>query len=72
MWGRNREPSVPAETYNYDTSVARESMRKLAQMEPAAAWPGHAHPATGDVRGQLLKAAGATGDIASDATAATA
>jgi hydroxyacylglutathione hydrolase len=59
MWGRSRAPSVPVETYNYDTSVARESMRKLAEMEPAAAWPGHAHPATGDVRGQLLKAAGA-------------
>ncbi|HEY2283866.1 MAG TPA: ester cyclase [Solirubrobacteraceae bacterium] len=69
MWGRNRKPSVPVETYNYDTSAARESMRKLAQMEPAAAWPGHARPATGDVRGQLLKAAGALGDIASDATA---
>ena len=59
MWGRSRAPSVPAETYNYDTSVARESMRKLAAMEPAAAWPGHANPATGDVRGQLLKAADA-------------
>jgi len=59
MWGRSCEPSVPAETYNYDTGVARQSMRKLAEMEPAAAWPGHAKPATGDVRGQLLKAAGA-------------
>jgi glyoxylase-like metal-dependent hydrolase (beta-lactamase superfamily II)/predicted ester cyclase len=65
MWGRSRAPSVPAETYNYDTSQARESMRKLAEMEPAAAWPGHARPATGDVRGQLLKAAAATEDIAS-------
>jgi hypothetical protein len=26
-------------------------------MEPAAAWPGHAKPLTGDVRGQLLTAA---------------
>jgi glyoxylase-like metal-dependent hydrolase (beta-lactamase superfamily II)/predicted ester cyclase len=58
MWGRSCAPSVPAETYNYDTDVARQSMRKLAEMEPAAAWPGHARPATGDVRGQLLKAAG--------------
>lgn len=58
MWGRSCEASVPAETYNYDTDQARESMRKLAEMEPAAAWPGHAKPLTGDVRGQLLKAAG--------------
>jgi hypothetical protein len=26
-------------------------------MEPAAAWPGHAKPVTGDVRTQLLAAA---------------
>jgi glyoxylase-like metal-dependent hydrolase (beta-lactamase superfamily II)/predicted ester cyclase len=58
MWGRSCEASVPAQTYNYDTEQARLSMRKLAELEPAAAWPGHANPATGDVRGQLLKAAG--------------
>ena len=28
-------------------------MRKLAALEPAAAWPGHAKPVTGDVRAQL-------------------
>jgi glyoxylase-like metal-dependent hydrolase (beta-lactamase superfamily II) len=58
MWGRSCPASVPADTYNYDTQQARESMRKLAEMEPAAAWPGHAKPITGDVRGQLLKVAG--------------
>ena len=42
MWGRSRPPSVPVKTYNYDTDQARESVRKLAEMEPAAAWPGHA------------------------------
>ena len=30
--------------YNYDTEQARASMRKLAELEPAAAWPGHAKP----------------------------
>jgi glyoxylase-like metal-dependent hydrolase (beta-lactamase superfamily II)/predicted ester cyclase len=60
MWGRGCDPHVPESTYNYDTDQARQSMRKLAEMEPAAAWPGHAHPITGDVRGQLLKAADAT------------
>jgi hydroxyacylglutathione hydrolase len=59
MWGRNCAASVPADTYNYDTEEARASIRKLAEMEPAAAWAGHAKPVTGDVRGQLLKAADA-------------
>ncbi len=57
MWGRSCPPHVPNATYNYDTEQARASIRKLAEMEPAAAWPGHAKPVTGDVRSQLLKAA---------------
>ncbi len=59
MFGRDRPPGVPVGTYNYDTDQARESIRKLAEMEPAAAWPGHARPVVGDVKGQLLKTAGA-------------
>jgi glyoxylase-like metal-dependent hydrolase (beta-lactamase superfamily II)/predicted ester cyclase len=58
MWGRDCPPSVPASTYNYDSEEARASIRKLAELEPAAAWAGHAKPVTGDVRGQLLEAAG--------------
>jgi glyoxylase-like metal-dependent hydrolase (beta-lactamase superfamily II)/ketosteroid isomerase-like protein len=57
MWGRSCDPHIPEKTYNYDTEQARASIRKLAEMEPAAAWPGHAKPVTGDVRSQLLKAA---------------
>jgi hydroxyacylglutathione hydrolase len=57
MWGRSCPPHVPEPTYNYDTEQAKASIRKLAEMEPAAAWPGHAKPVTGDVRTQLLKAA---------------
>jgi hydroxyacylglutathione hydrolase len=57
MWGRSCPPHVPEKTYNYDTEQAKASIRKLAEMEPAAAWPGHAKPVTGDVRTQLLKAA---------------
>ena len=56
IWGRDSAPHIPFPTYNHDTEQARESMRKLAELEPAAAWPGHAKPLTGDVRGQLLKA----------------
>ncbi len=58
MWGRSHAPTLPPQTYNYDTEQARQSLIKLAEMEPAAAWAGHAKPITGDVRGQLLKAAG--------------
>ncbi|HEX5309283.1 MAG TPA: MBL fold metallo-hydrolase [Solirubrobacteraceae bacterium] len=57
MWGRSCPPHVPERTYNYDTEQAQASIRKLAELEPAAAWPGHAKPITGDVRSQLLRAA---------------
>jgi glyoxylase-like metal-dependent hydrolase (beta-lactamase superfamily II)/predicted ester cyclase len=72
MWGRSCPPKLPNETYNYDTEQARASIRKLAEMEPAAAWPGHAKPVTGDVRGQLLKAAGEPDRVPSAAVPGTA
>jgi glyoxylase-like metal-dependent hydrolase (beta-lactamase superfamily II) len=59
-WGRNCAPRVPGAVYNHDTEQARASIRKLAALEPAAAWPGHAKPVTGDVRGQLERAAETT------------
>ena len=49
-------PRVPKTAYNLDTERARASIRRLAAMEPAAAWPGHAEPVTGDVRAQLERA----------------
>jgi glyoxylase-like metal-dependent hydrolase (beta-lactamase superfamily II)/predicted ester cyclase len=57
IWGRDSDPQVPFEYYNYDTEQARASVRKLADLEPAIAWPGHAKPISGDVRGQLYRAA---------------
>jgi glyoxylase-like metal-dependent hydrolase (beta-lactamase superfamily II)/predicted ester cyclase len=57
MWGRDCDPHLPLALYNFDTEQARASMRKLAALEPAAAWPGHAKPLTGDVRSQLERAA---------------
>jgi glyoxylase-like metal-dependent hydrolase (beta-lactamase superfamily II) len=72
MWGRGCAPRLPEEMYNYDTSQARESIRKLAEMEPAAAWPGHAKPITGDVRGQLLQAAGEPDRVPSAAVSGSA
>jgi hydroxyacylglutathione hydrolase len=58
MCGRDRAPSVPPAVYNFDTQQACASLRKLAALEPAAAWPGHGNAATGDVRAQLERAAG--------------
>ena len=60
MWGRDSPPTVPVAVYSYDIEQARASIRKLAALEPAAAWPGHAKPLTGDVRSQLEHAADAT------------
>jgi steroid delta-isomerase-like uncharacterized protein len=57
-WGRDSEPHVPMPAYNFDTAQARESIRKLAALEPAACWPGHANAIAGnDVRAQLERAA---------------
>jgi hydroxyacylglutathione hydrolase len=58
--GRHGHPRVPHAAFNLDTEQARASIRKLAAMEPAAAWAGHAQPLTGDVRGQLEHAADTT------------
>ncbi len=57
IWGRDSEAHVPMPIYNYDTEQARASIRKLAELEPAAAWPGHAKPVVGDVRAKLSAAA---------------
>jgi glyoxylase-like metal-dependent hydrolase (beta-lactamase superfamily II)/predicted ester cyclase len=58
--GRKGHPRLPLSAFNQDTEQARASVRKLAAMEPAAAWPGHADPLTGDVRSQLERAADTT------------
>jgi glyoxylase-like metal-dependent hydrolase (beta-lactamase superfamily II)/predicted ester cyclase len=57
LWARDRPPQLPLDLFNFDTAQARSSLLKLAEMEPAAAWPGHGNPVTGDVRGQLERAA---------------
>ena len=57
MLGRDCAPQLPIAGYNLDTDQARASLRKLAALDPAVAWPGHAKPATGDVRAQLERAA---------------
>ena len=57
MWGRDVDPQLPLDGYNLDTDQARESLRKLAALEPAVAHPGHAKPISGNVREQLERAA---------------
>ena len=39
-----KPPGPPHDAFNQDTEQARASMRKLAALDPAAAWPGHADP----------------------------
>ena len=55
--GRRQPAHVPHPAFNQDTEQARASIRKLAALEPAAVWAGHADPVTGDVGAQLSSAA---------------
>ena len=55
--GRPAPARVPHSGTSLDTKQAANSLRKLAALEPAAAWPGHLGPVTGDVRAQLERAA---------------
>jgi glyoxylase-like metal-dependent hydrolase (beta-lactamase superfamily II) len=57
MWGRDSAPHLADDLYNYDTEQARASVRKLAALDPAIAWTGHADALSGDVRGALERAA---------------
>jgi glyoxylase-like metal-dependent hydrolase (beta-lactamase superfamily II)/predicted ester cyclase len=57
---RKGGPRVPHRAFNQNTEQARDSIRKLAALEPSSAWPGHADPVTGDVKSQLEHAADTT------------
>jgi steroid delta-isomerase-like uncharacterized protein len=57
--GRHEPAHVPHPAFNQDTDQARESIRKLAALEPVTVWAGHAEPVTGDVQAQLERAASA-------------
>lgn len=58
--GEFGHPRTPLGAWNLDTEQARRSILKLAALEPATAWSGHADPLTGDVRAQLESAASTT------------
>ena len=57
--GRKGGPRIPHPAFDIDTDQARASIRKLAELNPSAAWAGHADPVTGDVGSQLRHAASA-------------
>ncbi len=57
--GRKGPPRIPHPAFDADLDQTRASIRKLAALEPVAAWPGHADPVTGDVRAQLERVADA-------------
>jgi glyoxylase-like metal-dependent hydrolase (beta-lactamase superfamily II)/predicted ester cyclase len=57
--GRKGAARIPHPAFDIDVEQARASIRKLAEIEPAAAWPGHADPVIGDVRSELERAAAA-------------
>jgi glyoxylase-like metal-dependent hydrolase (beta-lactamase superfamily II) len=57
--GRKTPVHIPHPAFDQDVEQARASIRKLADLEPSSAWPGHADPVTGDVSRQLHQAASA-------------
>jgi glyoxylase-like metal-dependent hydrolase (beta-lactamase superfamily II) len=57
MMGRDSEPHMPDDTYNWDSAMARESARKIAELDPVALWLGHGSPVEGDVAAALRRAA---------------
>jgi hydroxyacylglutathione hydrolase len=56
-WGRDTPPALPMHAYNHSSAQARESLHKLAQLAPAAAWPGHGRPLREHVGAQLERLA---------------
>jgi glyoxylase-like metal-dependent hydrolase (beta-lactamase superfamily II) len=58
--GLGVEAHVPEPAFNLDTNQARESIRRLASLDPKVVWPAHAKPVSGDdVQLQLQRAASA-------------
>ncbi|HET8976590.1 MAG TPA: ester cyclase [Solirubrobacteraceae bacterium] len=57
--GRKGAPRIPHPAFDADLEQTRASIRKLAALEPTAAWAGHADPVTGDVRAVLERVADA-------------
>lgn len=61
LTGIKGEARLPHAAFNQDEEGTRAAVRKMAELAPAAAWPGHADPVVQDVKGILLGVAGSTG-----------
>jgi hydroxyacylglutathione hydrolase len=55
--GRKGGPRIPHPAFDESVERASASIRKLAELQPAVVWAGHAGPVTGDVAQQLNDAA---------------
>ena len=55
--GRKGAARTPHPAFDLDVEQARGAIRKLAELNPASVWAGHADPVTGDVASQLRQAA---------------
>jgi glyoxylase-like metal-dependent hydrolase (beta-lactamase superfamily II)/predicted ester cyclase len=55
--GRRGGPRIPHPAFDENVEQASASIRKLAGLDPAVVWAGHADPVTGDVAQQLNDAA---------------
>lgn len=55
--GLPTSPRLAHPAFHYDEEAARSAMRKVAELDPSSAWPGHARPVTEDVKAALLKGA---------------
>ena len=53
-------PRIPHPAFTPDRDGARDSILKIAALEPQAVWAGHANPVVGDCRAQLEHAAATT------------
>ena len=50
-------PRLPHDAFNLDRQLACFSLRKLAGLDPSAAWPGHRDPIATDARDTLMRIA---------------
>lgn len=53
-------PRIPHPAFTPDRDSARDSILKIAALEPREVWAGHADPVTGDCKAQLEHAAATT------------
>lgn len=53
-------PRIPHRAFTTDRDAARDSVLKIAALEPKAVWAGHANPVVGDCKAQLEHAAATT------------